>query len=309
MSAAKRGAWVASARSMEINRWTRLLDRARVTPMFVQLGGVPADAFGVMSFSCAHDAAALADLLRALELDALIVSGIDVLPTVLAVARAISLPVMVVGATPAEDRALAHLLPSQYVDRRQRANFIVIPDIARAIAVRDLEFVRSKPRAKLRNRIANRHDAWNVIARAFPAFTAQADLRARHQEGYLLQPSGNIQRVASHSYRVTFAHAQACHRVTLLPIVESPKSSGLLRVEMISPTGTVAAAERRLNTLCALSATEFILPPLTIEAGSTWELRVSVRDGDAPVRLLEMRRYRLFGWAVDLQPCTLFAQV
>jgi hypothetical protein len=77
---------------------------------------------------------------------------------------------------------------------------------------------------------------------------------------------------------------------------------------MISPTGTVAVAERRLSTLCALSACEFTLPPLTMEAGSTWELRVSVRDSDAPVRLLEMRRYRLFGGAVDLLPCALFAQ-
>ena len=293
---------------MEIPRWTRLLNRERVMPLFVQIGGPAVAAPGVMSFSCARDEAEATELVRALTVDGLIVSGIDVLPIGLAVAKSLALPILVCGATPAEDRTLARLLPSQYADRRQRLRFIAVPDAALAVAVRQIEFERTLPQAKLRNRLRNRHDAWSDIARTFPAFAANAALRARHDQGYLLQPSGNVQTVASHSYRVVFSAAQSCDRVTVVPIVESPKSRGTLVMELISPTGAVTRSETRLDRLCAFSAVEFAFPAVAIEAGSNWEVRLSVRDGEQPVRLLEMRRYRLGGGRVDLQPYAIFGQ-
>lgn len=292
-----------------MQRWRALSDTSRVAPIFIQVGYAEVPVDGFMSFAVSPKAAALADLLRALELDAAIISGLDVMPVALQAAREIALPVFIAGSGKAEERVLAQWLPSRFVNPAERRHYVVSPDEALVRAALRAEAQRSSFAVKLRSRLYDRRDGSDGALAAFPAFMATAVSRTLRRSGFQLQTSGNIQRVPAHVYRMVFGSDTVLSGASVIVLSEFPDMVGHLAMEWTDPAGRCIARDAApLAHLPALHEIAFRWPAMPVHAGENWELKFTVQQGNRPLRLLEWRRYQLHGWKVDRQPFILFTE-
>ena len=159
-------------------------------------------------------------------------------------------------------------------------------------------------------RITQREDFWAAAQHAFPAFAHASSMAALHQSGYLLQFSGNLASVDSHTYAIRFDTPQTIKRLTLVPVITEPESNGVLILEWLSPAGNadeqniINRKEIALNRLGPLPLISMACAAnAAVLAG---QLRLSVRGARSPVRVLEWRRYRHGGLTLELQPFVLF---
>ncbi len=302
-------AWIARSPSLELARWAAAVDRARITPVFIEVksdaGTPPQPAAGIMSFSVPEDADALADLLRSLPLSGARIHGFDLIATAALAARRAGLPVLLLGANSAENGAIRQLLPGQFADAKLRARGVILPLPAQDQLAAEVDAARAQPRARIRARLQNRRDAWPQLVRApaaFPGVAENENLQALHNLGYLAQPSGDLRSVEAHSYWLTFRGPLAMAGITLFPLVEYSDCSGTLQIEWGQSGDNFATAAVPLAHLGPLGAVNFTLPPDQVASGESRELRVRVIGANRPVRILEMRKYRYLGLQVDLKP-------
>jgi len=159
-------------------------------------------------------------------------------------------------------------------------------------------------------RITQREDFWAEAQHVFPEFAQVSSMAALHQSGYLLQFSGDLSSVASHTYTVALNTPQTITQLIIVPVITEPESGGVLIWEWLSPAGNTGEqniidrkeiALNRLGPLTAISmACAGAAPVLAAK------LRLSVCGGCAPVRVLEWRRYRHGGLTLELQPFVRF---
>jgi hypothetical protein len=114
-------------------------------------------------------------------------------------------------------------------------------------------------------------------------------------DGYLLQPGISLHAVPFVSYRLSPGRA-GWRGVILAGVLDVPLIEGYLGVEVVSPQQQIVAQV----TLPAIQVASYLpirleFPALADSASGEYELRVFGRSLDAPLRLLEWRKYRLGG--------------
>ncbi len=298
-------AWLASAPSLAMTRWMAKVDRNGVRPVFVEMSTQAGNEGEATRFSVLPEVDAVADLLQSLPLAAVIVNGFDVAAPALAAARRAGLSARVVGANDLENTAFEQLLPGQFFDRKLRARGVILPIPAQDQDAASAATARAQPRAKLAARLRDRRDAWQAVSSAFPDLAANARLRALHDAGFLLQPSGDLRNTDCHSYWLDFESAVELDAISLFPLVECFDSAGSLEIEWGHPARGYASGRVDLQGLGPLAVVRVALPHDRIAAGEARELRVRAHAVSRPLRILELRRYRWGGLHVDLQACWL----
>jgi len=114
-------------------------------------------------------------------------------------------------------------------------------------------------------------------------------------DGHLLQPGISLHAVPFVSYRLSPGRA-GWRGVILAGVLDVPLIEGYLGVEVVSPQQQIVAQV----TLPAIQVASYLsitleFPALADSTSGEYELRVFGRSLDAPLRLLEWRKYRLGG--------------
>lgn len=158
----------------------------------------------------------------------------------------------------------------------------------------ELEAYRQRRIIRWLNRLRNRSDASHDIAPAFQQLKDDSLIFTKGLNGFLLQPSDNLQRVPFLSYPLDLGRAHLTG-ILLAPIVDFPPTGGTVGVEIVSPSNTIVAqALVPAHHIGATAPTRLDFAPLhDSDQGRFW-LRVFVHDVDVPVRLFEWRKYSLF---------------
>ena len=298
-------AWLASAPSLAMTRWMAKVERNDVRPVFVEMSAEPVEDAQAIRFAVVPEVDAVTDLLQSLPLAAVIVSGFDVAAPALAAARRAGLSARVVGANDYENTTFEQLLPGQFFDRKLRARGVILPIPAQDQDAKAAAAAREQPRAKLVARLQDRRDAWQAMSRAFPGVSGSPRLSALHDAGFLLQPSGDLRNTDCHSYWLNFETSTALDSISLFAMVECFDSTGSLEIEWGHPASGYASRRVELPGLGPLALVRVAVPQDHIAAGDARELRIRVHSANAPLRIVELRRYRWGGLQVDLQPCWL----
>ena len=157
----------------------------------------------------------------------------------------------------------------------------------------ELDAYRQRRIIRWLNRLLNRSDASNEIAPAFHQLKDDSFIFTKGLDGFLLQPSDNLQRVPFLYYPLDLgrAHLQG---ILLAPIVDFPLTSGMLGIELVSPSHTIVAqVVVPAHQISATAPTRFDFAPLRDSDQGRFWLRVFVRDVDMSVRIFEWRKYSM----------------
>ena len=114
-------------------------------------------------------------------------------------------------------------------------------------------------------------------------------------DGYLLQPGISLHAVPFVPYHLSPGRA-GWRGVILAGVLDVPLIEGYLGVEVVSPQQQIVAQV----TLPAIQVASYLpihleFPALADSVSGEYELRIFGRNLDAPLRLLEWRKYRLGG--------------
>lgn len=165
---------------------------------------------------------------------------------------------------------------------------------ARAL-VAGLDSLRHSRAIRLLRRFSPERDLRGTLPHALRALEQESAGMMATTSGFRLQPGINLQRVPFVTYPLSLPKANL-QGIRLAPVFDLPVTTGWIEIEILS------LSQRRIaqgRIPCAEIAERMPLtvtfsPHIETQAGTYW-LRVSTRDVNGPVRLLEWRRYRFFG--------------
>lgn len=166
----------------------------------------------------------------------------------------------------------------------------------RALAVAtELDRVRHCRTMQMLRRLTGGGDLAPLLSLAFQPLKEGSSVVTPHLHGFRLQPSEDLQHVLHVTYSLTLRKVGLCG-ILFAPVYDLPVTRGQLVVEILSPSQTVITQGVTPFTLGEeqhLMRISFV--PITDRHDETFWLRVSVRDVDGPVRLLEWRKYAWWG--------------
>jgi len=161
---------------------------------------------------------------------------------------------------------------------------------------RELDLFRQRRAINWSDRFRNTFDAWNLMNKGFQQLKDDTLLFFAGQKGYRLQPSISLLRVPYVSYQVELRRKNLCG-VMLAPVLEVPLVNGEICLQILG-------ASQEMLVQCSLpitvirddAATVFSFPAIKNSDKEKLTLKIFVQGVDAPVRLFEMRRYKLGGF-------------
>ncbi|MCC7528101.1 MAG: hypothetical protein IT342_06245, partial [Candidatus Melainabacteria bacterium] len=160
----------------------------------------------------------------------------------------------------------------------------------------ELDLFRTRRAIFWSDRFRNTFDAWSLVSKGFQRLKDDTAMFAGNLQGYRLQPSLSMLRVAFLSYRVKLSTKNLAG-ILLAPIVEVPLQHGEIYLQILGESQEllvethVSVTEINDDYPVALK-----FPPLSNSACEELTLKIFVQNVDTPVRLLEMRRYALGGF-------------
>jgi hypothetical protein len=161
---------------------------------------------------------------------------------------------------------------------------------------RELDLFRQRRAINWSDRFRNTFDAWNLMNKGFRQLKDDTLLFFPGQKSFRLQPSISLLRVPYVSYQVELKRKNLCG-VLLAPVAEVPLVNGEICLQIMGEA-------QDLLVQCALpitairddAPTVFTFPPIAESGRQKLTVKVFVQGVDAPVRVFEMRRYKLFGF-------------
>jgi hypothetical protein len=161
---------------------------------------------------------------------------------------------------------------------------------------RELDLFRQRRAINWSDRFRNTFDAWNLMNKGFQQLKDDTLLFFPGQKLFRLQPSISLLRVPYVSYQVDLKRKNLSG-VLLAPVAEVPLVNGEICLQIMGEA-------QDLLLQCALpitvirddAPTEFTFPPIAESGKQKLTLKVFVQGVDAPVRVFEMRRYKLAGF-------------
>ncbi|MCC7527486.1 MAG: hypothetical protein IT342_03120 [Candidatus Melainabacteria bacterium] len=161
---------------------------------------------------------------------------------------------------------------------------------------RELDLFRQRRAINWSDRFRNTFDAWNLMNKGFQQLKDDTLLFFSGQNSFRLQPSISLLRVPYVSYQVELKRKNFSG-LLLAPVAEVPLVNGEICLQIMGEA-------QNLLVQCALpitvirddAPTVFTFPPIAESDRQKLTLKVFVQGVDAPVRVFEMRRYRLSGF-------------
>ena len=162
----------------------------------------------------------------------------------------------------------------------------------RALAVAtELDRVRHCRTMQMLLRLTGGGDLTPLLSPIFQPLKEGSAVVTPNLRGFRLQPSEDLQRVFHLTYSLTLP-SSGLHGLLLAPVCDLPVTRGQLVVDILSASRTIVTQGITPFTQCEEQPLmQVSFPPITERQGGVYWLRVSVRDVDGPVRILEWRKY------------------
>ncbi len=161
---------------------------------------------------------------------------------------------------------------------------------------RELDLFRQRRAIFWSDRFRNNFDAWNLMNKGFQQLKDDTLLFCRGQKGFRLQPSISLLRVPYVSYVIDLKRKNLCG-VMLAPVAEVPLVNGEIYLQILGSKQELLVQSSLPITMIRDDApTIFTFPPIAESGREKLTLKVFVQGVDAPVRVFEMRRYKLAGF-------------
>lgn len=160
----------------------------------------------------------------------------------------------------------------------------------------ELDQFRHRKITRLVDRFFNQSNLLDDLLPTFLQLKDDSFLFIRDLKGYRLLPSKNLQRVPFLHYPLDLDRKNL-KAILLAPILDFPSKNGFLGVEIVSPDGRIVAhSVISANQIDENFPTRLDFSPIhDINRGRFW-LRVFASQVDYPIRVLEWKRYGLWGF-------------
>jgi predicted nucleic acid-binding Zn-ribbon protein len=159
----------------------------------------------------------------------------------------------------------------------------------------ELDLLRHKKVIRLLNRVFNKSDLQNDLPAAFLQLKDDGYIFGKGLEGFKLLPGKNLQRVLFAHYPVELNRANL-KGVLMAPILDFPSRNGVFGIEIVSLSGDIVAhSVIPSSQIDEAVPTRLDFSPIRDSDRGRFWLRVFVRDVDAPLRVLEWKKYGLLG--------------
>lgn len=160
---------------------------------------------------------------------------------------------------------------------------------------RELDLFRQRRAIFWSDRFRNTFDAWNLMNKGFQQLKDDTFLFYSGQRGFRLQPSISLLRVPYVSYAVDLKRRNLCG-VMIAPVAEVPLVNGEICLQILGAKQELIVQSALPITMIKDDApTVFTFPPIRESDREKLTLKIFVQGVDAPVRVFEMRRYKLNG--------------
>ncbi len=161
---------------------------------------------------------------------------------------------------------------------------------------RALDTQRDRRISRLIERFFDHTDVFSVISPPLRQIKDDTLIFNTGLKGFNLRPSRSLQKVSYLAYQVKF-NRPGLAEILIAPIIDVPITTGTVGLELVSPANKIVAQSTcPADEITGFQPVHLKFDPLYETKQGTFELRVFVRDIDAPLRLYEWQKYTLFGF-------------
>lgn len=160
----------------------------------------------------------------------------------------------------------------------------------------ELDLFRQRRAIFWSDRFRNNFNAWSLVSKGFLRLKDDTLVFFGNLKDYRLQPSISLLRVPYISYEIDLKKGNLSG-IALAPIVEVPLLEGEICLQIFSSSQELLAeSSASVKGISDDGPVIFRFSPLANSATERLTLKIFVQSIDAPVRLLEMRRYAFGGF-------------
>jgi hypothetical protein len=146
------------------------------------------------------------------------------------------------------------------------------------------------------DRFRNTFDAWNLMNPGFLQLKDDAAIFNGALDGFRLQPSLSLLRVAFLTYRLDLKKPNL-KSILLAPVVDVPLTSGEIVIRIFeAPDKFITSSIASIVDVRDDKPLQFDFPVIPNSDKTPLLIRVHVQGVDAPVRIFELRKYGLGGF-------------
>jgi len=162
----------------------------------------------------------------------------------------------------------------------------------------ELDMFRQRKLVYWSDRFRNKFDAWHLMHPAFEELKDDTVIFQRDLKNFRLLPSVNLNRVNRLTYELDLGRP-GLQAILLAPIVDMPSSAGeiCLRITGGASQKVLREVSFPLAQVSEEVPCEFKFPSLEQASAEPLSIHIFVQNVDVPVRIFELRRYPLFGFA------------
>lgn len=161
----------------------------------------------------------------------------------------------------------------------------------------ELDVFRQRRLVYWSDRFRSRFDAWHLMHPAFEQLKDDTALFQGELKGFRLMPSVNLNRVNCLNYELDLV--RPCLKAILFaPVVDMPSDSGEICMRIIGAGSKVLReVSVSLDRVSDSQPCRFEFPSLESHSAQPLSISLFVQNADVPVRIFELRKYPLFGFA------------
>ncbi len=161
----------------------------------------------------------------------------------------------------------------------------------------ELDVFRQRRLVYWSDRFRNRFDAWHLMHPAYEQLKDDTIIFGGNLKDYRLLPSLNLVRMTNLKYEIVLGRA-GLHSLLLAPVVDMPSKKGELCIRIVSQANEVVReASIPIAGLNEEEPCRFSFPDLGAISQTPLVVYVFVQNTDVPIRIFEMRKYPLGGFA------------
>ena len=162
-------------------------------------------------------------------------------------------------------------------------------------AAAELDQYRSRKIIKVIERLFDRSNLYAVLEKAYHPMLDDSLMFNQNLSGYHLQVSANLQPVPCREYTLNWVVPRRVTSVVIAPVIDAPLTQGGIGVELVAGGRIIGQQIRPADSIIEREPFKITFDPaVDIPAGALM-VRVFVRDLNAPLRIMEWRRYQRMG--------------
>ncbi|MBX9668996.1 MAG: hypothetical protein K2X93_15335 [Candidatus Obscuribacterales bacterium] len=161
----------------------------------------------------------------------------------------------------------------------------------------ELDMFRQRRLVYWSDRFRNKFDAWHLMHPAYEQLKDDTIIFGGDLKDYRLLPSLNLVRMTNLRYEINLGRA-GLHSLLLAPVVDMPSNKGKVCIRLVSQTDEVVCESSvSIADLDEEQPCRFSFSALGAISEKPLVVYVFIQNADVPIRIFEMRKYPLGGFA------------